>query len=106
VWWDLAGDVSPPVGRAALWVYMAFAFVALPLLTPLAVLLVEPDARRRRLIIGFALLGALVAFVYADALASGAIGATVTGGTLHYRTGLETEVSEPRSTWPPPWGPC
>ncbi len=89
VWWDLRGEAPPTLGSAALWLYMAFAFVVLPMLAPLAVLLVEPDARRRRRIHGFALLGVFVALVYAGALVDGPVGATITGSALHYRTGLD-----------------
>lgn len=88
VWWGLKGDVAPSTGRAAVWAYMAFAFVVLPLLTPLALLVVEPDDVRRRRIGRFAALGALVSLVYADAMLSGPIAATIHGRTLAYDAGV------------------
>lgn len=88
VWLGLKGEVAASTGRAALWMYMAFAFVVLPLFTPLAVLMVEPDEARRRRIGRFAALGTLVSLVYADAMLSGPIAATVQGRALGYQTGV------------------
>jgi hypothetical protein len=88
VWWGLRDEVSASTGHAALWLYMLFAFVVLPMLAPVAVLLVEPDARRRRVMGGGAVVGALVASVYLAALLQGPIGATINGHTLVYDTGV------------------
>jgi hypothetical protein len=88
VWWGLRGDVAARTGHAALWVYVAFAFVALPLLEPVSVLLVEPDARRRRIIGRFALLGAAVAATYLNAMLRGPVSAAIRGHTLTYDTGV------------------
>ena len=41
VWWDVTGRASATTGRVALWVYMLFAYVVLPVLVPAAVLAVE-----------------------------------------------------------------
>ena len=46
VWWGLTDRVPWTVGDAAVWLYLSFAFVLLPVFVPLAVLAVEPDARR------------------------------------------------------------
>ena len=86
VWWHLMGDVSASVGRRALWVYMLFAFVVLPLLAPLAVLAVEDDPRRRQLIARFSVLGGLVAAAYLSAMVEGPIRATMERNTLAYHT--------------------
>jgi hypothetical protein len=88
VWRWLEGDVAPSTGRTALWVYMTFAFVVLPLLTPLAVLVVEPDEVRRRLIGRFAALGAIVSLVYADAMINTSVAAVIHGRSLAYDTGV------------------
>lgn len=47
VWWGLDGRVDWEIGRAALWWYLAIAFV-LPVLVPLAVRAVEPSTCARR----------------------------------------------------------
>lgn len=87
VWQGLTGGVDPSTANTALWAYMAFAFVVLPLLTPLAVLMVEPDEACRRRIVSFAALGALVSLAYAHAMLSNPIGAIIHGRTLAYDTG-------------------
>ena len=56
VWWQLQGHVPHALGVVAMWIYLLFAFVALPTLVPTMVLLLEPrdvykrqvDARRER----------------------------------------------------------
>lgn len=87
VWWGLRGEVAASTGDAALWLYALFAFAALPLLVPMAVLLVEPDARRRRIMSRFALLGAVVSVVYLAALLDGPVSASIRGRTLTYGVG-------------------
>ena len=37
VWQGLTGHVDPSVGRQAMWIYLAFALVVLPVLVPFAV---------------------------------------------------------------------
>jgi hypothetical protein len=63
VWWGLQGDVPHVVGRVALWVYLLIAFVVLPVFVPVAVLAVEPTARRRWRMAPFVALGAGVTAV-------------------------------------------
>ena len=87
VWWGLRGEVAASTGHTALWLYVLFAFVALPVLAPLAVLLVEPDTRRRRVVGRFTLLGALVSAVYLAALLDGPAGTSIRGHTLTYGIG-------------------
>ncbi len=87
VWWGLRGDVDASTGHAALWLYVLFAFVALPVLAPMAVLFAEPDARRRRGMARFTGLGAVVSTVYCTALCQGRVSATIRGHTLGYGTG-------------------
>jgi hypothetical protein len=87
VWWGLRGDVAASSGRTALWLYVLFAFVVLPVLAPVAVLLVEPDARRQRVMRRFAVVGAAVAAVYLATLLHDPASATIRGHTLTYGTG-------------------
>ena len=87
VWWRLRGDVAASTGDAALWLYVLFAFVVLPVLAPLAVLLVEPDARRRRIMGRFAVVGGLVSVVYLATMLREPMTATIRGHTLGYGTG-------------------
>jgi hypothetical protein len=87
VWWDLADRVPASMGRAALWVYMVFAYLVLPVLVPAAVLAVETDARRRRLLARLTVVGGAVALAYLAAMARGPVGVAIDGHSLNYDTG-------------------
>jgi hypothetical protein len=63
VWWGLQGHVAHPVERVALWIYLLIAFVVLPIFVPVAVLALEPTARRRRNMTPFIALGVAVSAV-------------------------------------------
>jgi hypothetical protein len=63
VWWQLRGDVPLEIGRAATWLYLLIALVVVPVLVPLAVMMLEPTRRRRLTIAPFVLLGIAVAAV-------------------------------------------
>lgn len=84
MWWDLGGEVSASTGRVALWVYTAFAYVVLPVLIPVAVLAVETDANRRRLLAGLTGVGMAVAVAYLHAMVRGPIGVADVGHRLAY----------------------
>lgn len=86
VWWGLQGEASQDTYRAALWAYMAIAFVLLPALAPLAVAAVEPHAAHRRAISRFAVLGVLVAAFYAAGMADGPIDAAIRDNKIAYHT--------------------
>ena len=73
VWWGAEGQVPHSVGRAALWVYLLIAFVVLPILVPVAVLMLEPTARLRRRMAPFVILGAAISAVLLVALLSAPI---------------------------------
>lgn len=88
VWWGHSGPVDADSARTAVWLYMGFAYVVLPLLVPLAVLAVEPDMSRRRAVGRFAVLGALVSLLYAQAMLDGPVTAVVDGNRIAYHTGL------------------
>jgi len=88
VWGSLSGAVSPDLGRVATWIYLGFAFGVLPVLVPFAVLGIEPEVRRRRLIAPFCVLGVFVAATLTNALVHGPIGVMMAPYHLIYVTGL------------------
>jgi len=73
VWWGVDGQVPHSVGRVALWMYLLIAFVVLPILVPVAVLVLEPTARRRRHMAPFVVLGVAISAV----LLTGLLGAPI-----------------------------
>lgn len=76
VWWGLQGKVSPTLGNVAMWIYLLFAMVVLPVVGPLLVLGLErTPARRWR----------IVPFVAAGVVTSGILLATMvaTHPTVH-----------------------
>jgi hypothetical protein len=94
VWWGLQGHVSLSVERAAVWVWLLFAFVALPVLLPVAVELVERSRIRRRLIGGFSGLGLVVGVALAIKIFRGPIGARIEGHCIAYRVGASEHGRE------------
>lgn len=58
VWWGLRGTIPASVGDAALVVYLAVAFVVLPVYVPVSVLLIEPPGWRRISLLVLAAAGA------------------------------------------------
>ncbi len=81
VWWGLQGHVSTTVGTVATWIYLLFAFVVLPVYVPVALLCIETERRRRWVMAGFALLGAVVSIVLLAAMVRGPVVAEL--GHLH-----------------------
>ncbi len=63
VWWGLRGIVSPQVGTVAMWIYLIFALVLLPVIIPLLVLGLERTSAMRWRIAPFVVLGAGVGAV-------------------------------------------
>lgn len=88
IWLGDSGHVPASTARTAMWIYMGFAYVVLPLLVPLAVLAVEPDWLRRRVVGRFATLGALVSLLYLQAMLDGPVTAAVDGNRIAYDTGI------------------
>ncbi|MBI5089555.1 MAG: hypothetical protein HZB15_12050 [Actinobacteria bacterium] len=88
VWWGLQGHVPSPVGRVAMWIYLVFAFVVLPIYLPVAVAMIEPRGRRRSAMVPFAVLGAVVAAVLLAAMLRGPVTATLGDHRLIYGTDL------------------
>jgi hypothetical protein len=87
VWWGLQGDVPHGVERVALWCYLLIAFVLLPVFVPLAVASIERAGWRRRLMAGFAALGAGVAVTLLLAMVRGPV--TVRLRPYHLAYGLK-----------------
>ncbi|MCA1675540.1 MAG: hypothetical protein LC799_26260 [Actinobacteria bacterium] len=87
--WSGLEDRIPPVGAGtAIILYALVAFVVLPAYVPWAVRAVEPAYERRRLMLPFALLGVLVAVVYAVAMGERPVVASIEGNRIAYDTGL------------------
>src|ERR1700683_524493 len=61
VWLWLHGPVPRGGGHVALWAYLLIAFVALPVLVPLAVIALEPTRRRKWMMVPFASIGTVIA---------------------------------------------
>ena len=92
VWWGLQGQVSPGVGRVAMWIYLLFAFVLLPVYVPVAVFALEPPGRRRALIAAFIGLGALVSVTLLGSMVEGHVTAVLGDHHLGYSIGLHAGV--------------
>jgi hypothetical protein len=88
VWWGLQGHINAGVGRVATWVYLLIAFVVLPVFVPLGVMWLEPDRRRRSVMLGFVVLGAVVATVLLAAMVRGPAKAVLGHNHLSYSTDL------------------
>jgi hypothetical protein len=85
VWLALEGRASRWLGDLALDAYVLYAWALLPLLAPLAVLLIEPDPRRRRLMAAFLALGAVVAVSLVWPILHGRVSAEIVEHTIRYR---------------------
>jgi hypothetical protein len=88
VWWGLQGHVSARLGHVATWIYLAFAFVALPVYLPVAVLVLESERRRRMSMVPFVVLGAAVAGILLAAMVRGPVVATLHDHFVGYSTDL------------------
>jgi hypothetical protein len=84
VWWGLTDKISWSVGGSAVWLYLAVAFVVLPVVVPLAVTAVEPDPTRRKVMIGLTAVGATVAIIYLVVMVTRPVGARIDGHTVVY----------------------
>lgn len=89
VWWGVQGHVSNGLGRGALWAYLLIAFVVLPVLVPVSILVLESTRRRRRPMLPFAMLGAGVAAVLLTAMIRSPIEVTARPYHLAYSIGLD-----------------
>jgi hypothetical protein len=89
VWWGLQGVVPRSVGTGAMWIYLLFALVVLPVLAPLLVMGLEPTARRRWRLAPFAVVGAVVAAILLEAMLVGHPSARLGAYHLAYSIGLQ-----------------
>jgi hypothetical protein len=85
VWLGLEGKVSSGLGDAAMYGYVFYAWALLPFFAPFAVMLVEPVRRRRHIMSGFVVIGALVGIYLLVAVATSEISAHITSDTIDYR---------------------
>ena len=90
VWWGLQGHVGSGVGRVAMWIYLLFAFVVLPVYVPAAVWSVEPPGRRRSALVPFIALGVLVSGLLLRAMLRGPVTAALGHYHLSYGIGLRS----------------
>jgi hypothetical protein len=92
VWWQLRNDVPHEIGRIATWMYLVIALVVVPVLVPLAVMMLEPTRRRRLMIAPFVLLGGAVSIDLLVTMLQGPV--TVRLGAYHlaYSIGLHQGV--------------
>jgi hypothetical protein len=88
VWWGLQGHVPAALGHVATWIYLAFAFVILPVYVPVAILVLEPEGRRRLMMVPFVVLGAVVAGVLLAAMVRGPVVAELASHYIGYSTDL------------------
>ena len=87
VWLGLRGQVPWPVARVAIYVFLAVAFT-LPFIVPLAILGVEPQRRRRRLLQGLWVLGAVGTAGLLAGIAGAPISAVIEGNHIAYNVDL------------------
>ena len=91
VWAGTEGTVSPGLQHAAAMAYLVFAFPVLPILVPVAVLLLEPRGSRLR-VAWFVALGGVVAAYFAVAVLTGPIEVIVHPHALAYVAQIDNVV--------------
>ncbi len=87
-WWGMEGRAPSRAGEMAAWLYLAFALLVVPPLVPWAVRSAEQDARRRRLLLPFVLLGAAVGVALLPGLLNGGAGGEVACRYIAYDAGV------------------
>jgi len=85
VWLGLEGKISDSAGNTAMYGYVFYAWALLPFFAPLAVMLVEPERRRRRIMTVLVALGACVGAYLLVAVATNPISAHIVGDSIDYR---------------------
>ena len=93
VWWGLQGHVSAQVGRVAMWIYLVFALVVLPVLVPALLAVFEHSRWRRWRYVPFAALGAYVSAVLLESMLVGHPTAHLGAYHLVYSIGLRHGVA-------------
>lgn len=89
VWWGLQGLVPNGLGRAAMWIYLVIAFVVLPILVPLVIMLLEPTGHRKWRIAPFLVIGAGVSAVLLETMLQSSPSVTLGAYHLAYSIGLQ-----------------
>jgi len=84
VWLGLDGHANAATQNLALHAYLLIAWVVLPILAPIAMLLVEPDTIRRRCMTVLAVVGAIVGIWLLGPLVFGSVSAHDVGHTIQY----------------------
>ena len=92
VWWRLQGHVPGAVGQVAMWIYLLFAFVALPILVPTMVMLIEPSTARRWRMTPFLALGVVVSATLLVTMVRGHPNARLASLHVAYSIGLQHGV--------------
>ena len=88
VWWGLQGHVAQGIGRAAMWIYLVFALVVLPVLVPMLVTFLESSPIRRWRVVPFIVVGVVAAAVLLEAMLVGHPSARLARYHLAYTIGL------------------
>jgi len=83
VWRDLDSGAAHSTG-VPVYLYVAFAWVVLPVLAPLSIMILEPRGRRRRAIGVLVVLGGIAGAYLAAAIVSGDVSAHAVEHTLQY----------------------
>jgi hypothetical protein len=92
VWLWLQGHVSGTIGHVAREVYVVFAHAVLPALVPLGFVLLEPERRRRRWLLPFALVGALLGAYLLWQVTAYPVGAQVQARCIDYTTHTPNDI--------------
>lgn len=83
VWCDLDSGAAHSTG-VPVYLYLAFAWVVLPVFAPFAIMILEPPGRRRRAIGGLVVLGAMAGAYLAAAIVRGDVSAHAVEHTVQY----------------------
>jgi hypothetical protein len=83
VWQELDGGAAHATGPAV-YVYLFFAWVLLPVLVPVAIMLLEPAGQTRRRLAGFVAIGAVASAYLATSLVNGDVSAHSGGHVVLY----------------------
>jgi hypothetical protein len=83
VWRDLDSGAAHASG-VAVYLYVAFAWVVLPVLAPFAIMILEPSGRRRRAIGALVVVGAVAGAYLAAAVVRGDVSAHAVEHTIQY----------------------
>jgi hypothetical protein len=83
VWQDLDGGATHATGPAV-YVYLLFAWVLLPVFVPVAIMLLEPPGHARRRLAGFVAIGAVASAYLATSLINGDVSAHSGGHVVLY----------------------